>query len=69
MMRSIDPEFKDQQRAAINARQVQKRLEDGKIVDNPWECFVRRKIKNRYPWQSFDEQDRIIPTPTRTSRP
>lgn len=61
-VRSTDPELKKHERAAINAKQVQERKEYGKM--DPWECFVKRKIKIKYPWQSFEEQERIIPSPT-----
>ena len=46
----------DEQRRVNNAVQVQKRKQ---LNVNPWECFIKRKLKTRYPWKDLrlDEQD------------
>ena len=41
----------DEQKKAYNAIQVKQRKT---LNVNPWECFIKRKIKSRYPWKELD---------------
>lgn len=63
----IDLELRRQQAKACNAKQMADKKKAGMNMD-PWMCFIQRKIKNPYPWQDFNKQDHIIPTPTRQLR-
>ena len=48
---------------AYSARLNAEKKQDTKW--DPWQCFIERKKKQKYPWQDFENQERIIATPTR----
>ena len=45
----LDKEFRAKQAALLYAKQMARKEKKEKSMD-PWECFVRRKVKSRYPW-------------------
>ena len=65
-----DPkEDKEQRRLEAIAYNKQKLAEKKQVIKwDPWDCFVSRRTKQKYPWQDFTNQERIVATPTRHIR-